>query len=60
MRDIYKMDGLSCPCCGYKLRNGPRSFKFKAKLRIKRKQKEKQQMQKAQNKNTSNIILHAQ
>jgi hypothetical protein len=54
------MDGLSCPCCGYKLRNGPRSFKFKAKLRIKRKQKEKQQMQKAQNKNTSNIILHAQ
>ena len=54
---FIKWDGLWCPCCGYRLRNGPRSFKFKAKLRIK-KQKEKQ-MQKAQNKN-SNIILHAQ
>jgi hypothetical protein len=54
---FIKWDGLFCPCCGYRLRNGPRSFKFKAKLRIK-KQKEKQ-MQKAQNKN-SNIILHAQ
>jgi hypothetical protein len=50
---------LSCPCCGNRLRNGPRSFKFKAKLRIKEKQKEKL-MQKAQMKNNSNIILHAQ
>jgi hypothetical protein len=55
---FIKWDGLWCPCCGYRLRNGPRSFKFKAKLRI-RKQKEKQ-MQKAQNKNNSNIILHVQ
>jgi hypothetical protein len=39
---FIKWDGLSCPCCGYKLRNGPRSFKFKAKLRIKKKQKENQ------------------
>jgi hypothetical protein len=28
-----KWDGLSCPCCGYKLRVGPRHSKFKAKLR---------------------------
>jgi hypothetical protein len=55
---FIKWDGLSCPCCGYKLRIGPRNMKFKAKLRIE-KQKEKQ-MQKAQNKNSSNIILHAQ
>jgi hypothetical protein len=31
-----------CPCCGYRVRNGPRSFKFKAELRIKQKQKEMQ------------------
>jgi len=36
---FIKWDGLSCPCCGYRLRNEPRSFKFKAKLRIKEKQK---------------------
>jgi hypothetical protein len=53
---FIKWDGLWCPCCGYRLRNGPRSFKFKAKLRIKQKEK---QIQKAQNKN-SNIILHVQ
>ena len=52
---FIKWGGLSCPCCGYKLRTGPRSFKCKAKLRIK-KQKEKL-MQKAL-KNKSNIILH--
>jgi hypothetical protein len=56
---FIKWDGLSCPCCGYKLRNGARSFKFKAKLRIKKEQKEKQQMQKAQNKNNS-ILMHVQ
>ena len=28
-----KWDGLLCPCCGYKLRVGPRHSKFKAKLR---------------------------
>ena len=56
---FIKWDGIFCPCCGYKLRIGPRSFKFKAKLRIKQKQKEKQ-MQKAQNKNSSNIIMHVQ
>ena len=26
-------DGIFCPCCGYRLRNGPRLFKHKAKLR---------------------------
>jgi hypothetical protein len=30
---FIKWDGLWCPCCGYKLRIGPRHFKFKAKLR---------------------------
>ncbi|MFL6363819.1 MAG: hypothetical protein ACJ719_01250 [Nitrososphaeraceae archaeon] len=55
---FIKWDGLLCPCCGCRLRTGPRHFKYKAKLRIKQKQKEKQ-MQKAQN-NNSNIILHAQ
>ena len=54
---FIKWDGVSCPCCGYKLRTGPRSFKFKAKLRLK-KQKEKL-MQKTL-KNTSNIVSHAQ
>ena len=34
---FIKWDGLSCPCCGCRLRIGPRSFKFKAKLRIKTK-----------------------
>ena len=28
-----KWDELWCPCCGYKLRVGPRHSKFKAKLR---------------------------
>jgi hypothetical protein len=28
-----KWEGLWCPCCGYKLRVGPRHSKFKAKLR---------------------------
>ena len=28
-----KWDGVWCPCCGYKLRVGPRHSKFKAKLR---------------------------
>ncbi len=58
---FIKWDAVFCPCCGYRLRNGPRSFKFKAKLRIKEKQKDKEmQSQKAQIKNNnSNIILHA-
>jgi hypothetical protein len=51
--DIFiKWDGLFCPCCGCRLRIGPRSFKFKAKLR---KQK---QMEEA--KNEKNIILPIQ
>jgi hypothetical protein len=56
---FIKWDGIFCPCCGCRLRIGPRLFKHKAKLRIKEKQKEKQ-MQKAQMKNISNIILRAQ
>ncbi|HJT47066.1 MAG TPA: hypothetical protein VJ729_02700 [Nitrososphaeraceae archaeon] len=35
---FIKWDGLWCPCCGYRLRNGPRGFKFKAKLKVKQKQ----------------------
>jgi hypothetical protein len=55
-----KWDGIFCPCCGCRLRIGPRLFKDKAKLRIKEKQKDKEvQMQKTQMKNNSNIILHA-
>jgi hypothetical protein len=42
---FIKWDGLSCPCCGCRLRNGPRSFKFKAKLRIKQKEQQMQQVQ---------------
>jgi len=30
---FLKWDGLWCPCCGYRLRIGPRNVKFKAKLR---------------------------
>jgi hypothetical protein len=30
---FIKWDGLSCPCCGYRLRLRPRSFKLKSKLR---------------------------
>ena len=56
---FIKWDGVFCPCCGCRLRTGPRHFKHKAKLRIKQKQKEKL-MQKAQRKNNSNIILYAQ
>jgi hypothetical protein len=37
---FIKWDGIFCPCCGRRLRIGPRSFKFKAKLR---KQKEIQE-----------------
>ena len=56
---FIKWDAIFCPCCGYRLRNGPRLFKHKAKLRIMEKQKDKEmQMQKAQMKNNSNIILH--
>ena len=39
---FIKWDGLWCPCCGYKLRNGPRLYKHKAKLRILQKDKQKQ------------------
>ncbi|MFL6402820.1 MAG: hypothetical protein ACJ71M_05010 [Nitrososphaeraceae archaeon] len=56
---FIKWDGIYCPCCGYRLRIGPRLFKDKEKLRIKEKQKEKH-MQKDKNKNNSNIILYAQ
>ena len=32
--DLFiRWDGLSCPCCGYKLRTKPRSLKYKAKLK---------------------------
>jgi hypothetical protein len=51
--DLFiKWDRLSCPCCKYKLRTGPRCFKFKAKLR---KQKT---VEEAENK--KNIILSIQ
>jgi hypothetical protein len=58
--DLFiKWDGLWCPCCGCRLRIGPRQYKHKAKLRIKQKEKE-MQIQKAQNENSSNLILHVQ
>ena len=56
--DLFiKWDGIWCPCCGCRLRIGPRHYKHKAKLRMKRKEK---QIQKAQNKNSSNMILPVQ
>ena len=55
MCEIFiKWDGIFCPCCGYRLRNGPRLLKHKAKLRMKQKEN---QIQKAQNKNHNNIAL---
>jgi hypothetical protein len=39
---FIKWDGLWCPCCGYRLRIGPRCFKLKAKLRVKQKRHKKQ------------------
>jgi hypothetical protein len=36
--DLFmQWDGVFCPCCGRRLRIGPRSFKFKAKLRKQKK-----------------------
>ena len=55
---FIKWDGIFCPCCGCRLRIGPRLFKDKTKLRIREKQKENQ-TKKSQMKNNSNIILHA-
>ena len=48
---FIKWDGLFCPCCGYRLRIGPRNMKFKAKLRI----KQKREIQEINNK--KNIVL---
>ena len=50
---FVKWDGLSCPCCGYKSRIGPRNMKFKAKLRMK--QEEIQE-----SKNEKNIMVSIQ
>ena len=30
---FIKWEGLRCPCCGYRLRTGPRYFRYKTKLR---------------------------
>jgi hypothetical protein len=30
---FIKWEGLCCPCCGYKLRIGPRHFRLKEKLK---------------------------
>lgn len=32
---FIKVDGLFCPCCGYRLRTKPRNKVYKAKLREK-------------------------
>ena len=37
---FIKWDGLLCSCCGYKLRTGPRRFKYKEKLRERKRIKE--------------------
>ena len=31
---FIKWDGLWCPCCGSKLRTGPRNMKYKIKMRV--------------------------
>ena len=33
---FIKWDGLWCPCCGCRLRMGPRLFKHNAKLRMRK------------------------
>jgi hypothetical protein len=48
---FIKWDGLWCPCCGCRLRTGPRHFKYKAKLR---KQKDIQKAKKLK------ILYHVQ
>ena len=36
--DLFvQWEGIFCPCCGRRLRIGPRNFKFKAKLRKQKK-----------------------
>jgi uncharacterized Zn finger protein (UPF0148 family) len=50
---FIKWDGVFCPCCGYRLRIGPRNMKFKAKVR-----KQKQVQEEANNK--KNIVLSTQ
>jgi hypothetical protein len=35
---FLKWDGIFCPCCGCRLRIGPRLFKHKAKLRMNQKE----------------------
>ena len=51
--DLFvEWDGVFCPCCGSRLRIGPRNIKDKAKLRIKQKE-----MQMQESKNKKNIML---
>jgi len=33
---FLKWDGLTCACCGYKLRTGPRNLKLKTELRTRK------------------------
>ncbi|MEW6589379.1 MAG: hypothetical protein AB1299_09490 [Thermoproteota archaeon] len=37
---FLKVDGLWCPCCGYRLRTKPRSTKYKAKFRARQESRE--------------------
>jgi hypothetical protein len=51
--DVFiKWEGLCCPCCGHKLRTGPRPFRLKEKLR---EQKRIEQVKKS-----SNIVSSAE
>ena len=50
-----KWNGFWCPCCGCRLRIGPRLYKHKAKLIIKR---QEQQLRKAQNRKVSILHVH--
>jgi len=31
---FIKVEGLCCPCCGYRLRSNPRAVRYKRKLRV--------------------------
>jgi len=43
--EIYiKVDGLWCPCCGYRLRTRPRNRKYKIKLRVEEAKEKKARM----------------
>ena len=57
--DLFiKWDGIFCPCCGRRLRIGPRSFKFKAKLRKQKRIEEAKKILEWQSNSKIKVIAH--